>query len=55
MSSSCGYFAFSFFSLTHVLYSAYILEGKIAIDDNFYWKTKDEEHVAGEREREMEK
>ena len=34
---------------------AYILEGKIAIDDNFYWKTKDEEHVAGEREREMEK
>ena len=32
------------------------MEGKIAIDkDNFYWKTKDDEHVAGEREREMEK
>ena len=32
------------------------MEGKIAIDiDNFNWITKDDEHVAGEREREMEK
>ena len=32
------------------------MEGKIAIDvDDSYWTTKDEEHVAGEREREMEK
>ena len=50
-----SYFTFSFFLHSYVLYSAYILEDKIAIDDNFYWKTKDEEHVAGEREREMEK
>ena len=29
------------------------MEGKIANDmGNFYWKTKDEEHVAGKRERE---